>query len=275
MSSHEDVVKAVYGAHTVYLVTNFWETMSAKPEIVQGKIVTDACKEAGVTHLIFSSLINASKATEGRLVNITHFDGKAKVEEYIRESGIPASFVMPGIFMSELFSVIRKQDDGSLILAIPVPPETVAPFIDASIDTGEHSYVSEYWFLNDWRITGNFVRAALQHPPADNANVIYASSNYYSFEKIAADFESVTGIPLKVVTVPGDMFKSFLAASLPPDMVHEIYENLILLEGPGYYAGADLTRSLELLSEKPVTVREFIEKNREHWGWWHVAFNDF
>jgi hypothetical protein len=95
--------------------------------------------------------------------------------------------------------------------------------------------------------------------------VIYASSDYYSFEQIAADFECVTGIPLKVFSLPGDMFKAALAASLPPDMVDEIYENLVLLEGPGYYAGADLTGSLQLLSEKPVTMREFFEKNREHW----------
>jgi uncharacterized protein YbjT (DUF2867 family) len=144
ISSPADVAKAVDGAHTVYLVTNFWETMSAKPEILQGKLVTDACNKAGVQHLIFSSLINAAKATEGRLVNITHFDGKAEVEEYIRESGIPASFVMPGIFMTEIFSFIRKQEDGSFILAIPVSPGTVAPWIDAGIDTGgifQHPHV--------------------------------------------------------------------------------------------------------------------------------------
>lgn len=144
MSSPADVAKAVDGAHTVYLVTNFWDTMSAKPEILQGKTVTDACNKAGVKHLIFSSLINAAKATEGRLVNITHFDGKAEVEEYIRESGIPASFVMPGIFMTEIFSFIRKQEDGSFILATPVSPRTVAPWIDAGIDTGEilqHAHV--------------------------------------------------------------------------------------------------------------------------------------
>jgi uncharacterized protein YbjT (DUF2867 family) len=144
MSSHEDVAKAVEGAHTVYLVTNFWETMSAKPEILQGKIVTDACKEADVKHLIFSSLINASKASEGRLANITHFDGKAEVEEYIRESGVPASFVMLGIFMSELFSMIRKQEDGSFILPVPVSPEAVAPFVDPSTDTGEQSDKSAF-----------------------------------------------------------------------------------------------------------------------------------
>ncbi|OOQ89088.1 putative NmrA family transcriptional regulator [Penicillium brasilianum] len=247
MSSPADVAKAVDGAHTVYLVTNFWDTMSAKPEILQGKIVTDACNKAGVKHLIFSSLINAAKATEGRLVNITHFDGKAEVEEYIRESGIPASFVMPGIFMTEIFSFIRKQEDGSFILATPVSPRTVAPWIDAGIDTG------------------NFVRAALQHPPLDNANIIYAASDYYSFEQVAADFKSVIGEPLSVVTISSEMFKAGLAVSLPPDMVEEIYENLVLLEDPGYYAGADLTSSLELLSEKPVSLKEFFEKNRGHW----------
>lgn len=31
-----------------------------------------------------------------------------------------------------------------------------------------------------------------------------------------------------------------------------------MLEGPGYYAGADLTASLGLLSEGPVTWKEFL-----------------
>lgn len=99
----------------------------------------------------------------------------------------------------------------------------------------------------------------------DNANVIYAASDYYSFEQVAADFTSVIGKPLSAVTIPSKMFKAGLAVSLPSDMVEEIYENLVLLEGPGYYAGADLTSSLELLSEKPVSLKEFFERNRGHW----------
>jgi uncharacterized protein YbjT (DUF2867 family) len=93
MSSAEAARPAVTGAHTVFLVTNFWESMSRETEVAQGKAVTDACKEAGVKHIVFSSLRNVTEITNGRLPNVSHFDGKAEIEEYIRASGVPASFV--------------------------------------------------------------------------------------------------------------------------------------------------------------------------------------
>lgn len=133
------------GADTVFLVTNFWESGSAEPEIKQGKIVADASKAAGVKHIIFSSLIDASKATNGRLVNITHFDGKAEVERYIRSTGLPATFVMLGIFMTELFNLIQKTEDGSFALSLPVSSKAPAPFIDAPTDTGISSFNSSYF----------------------------------------------------------------------------------------------------------------------------------
>lgn len=67
-----------------------------------------------------------------------------------------------------------------------------------------------------------------------------------------------------VVTVPGDVFKSSLPG-LSPEMAEEIYENLMLLEDPGYYAGADLASSLSLLSQKPVGLTEFFALNKDRW----------
>ena len=137
MSSPEAAAPAVNGAHTVFLVTNFWETMSAETEISQGKAVTDASKAAGVQHLIFSSLINTNEASKGRLPNISHFDGKANIEQYIRKSGVPATFVLPGLFMSGLLSAIRKGEDGSYTYALPVSGETAqVPLFDAAADMG-------------------------------------------------------------------------------------------------------------------------------------------
>ena len=61
MDDQVSVAKAVEGAYGVFAVTNFWEKASAAIEIQQGKNVADACKKAGVQHLIWSSLINVTK----------------------------------------------------------------------------------------------------------------------------------------------------------------------------------------------------------------------
>ncbi|KAJ5667401.1 hypothetical protein N7507_003265 [Penicillium longicatenatum] len=246
MSSLKDMKRAVQGSDTVFLVTNFWEHQSAEPEIAQGKTVADACKAEGVKHLIFSSLIDVTKESNGRLVHVTHFDGKAEVERYIRQIGLTASFVMPGIFTTELFNLIHKQEDGSCILATPTSTQSPAPFIDIIADMGK------------------FVCAAMLNQSDSGQNTIYASSDYYKWDDIPSHFEAATGKKLMVVTVPGEVFKSFLPG-LSPEMKEEIYENLMLLEDPGYYAGADLTSSLNLLSEKPVGLTEFFTLNKDRW----------
>lgn len=140
MSDASATASALLGAHTVFLMTDFWETMSTEVEIAQGKAVVDAAKEVGVTHLILSTLIDANVASNGKLPNISHFDGKAQVEAYTRSSGVAATFILPGMFMADFFSDIQKQDDGSYALVVPegVSLENAQlPLLDVISDVGE------------------------------------------------------------------------------------------------------------------------------------------
>lgn len=132
MSSKSSLLEVINGSHTVFLVTNYWESAKKEVEVSQGKNVTDAAKEAGVSHLIFSSLLHAGRVTNGRLSGLPHFDGKAEVEDYIRASGVPATFVLAGYFMSNYEQMIQKGEDGSYTLAYPVGPEAKFPLIDIS-----------------------------------------------------------------------------------------------------------------------------------------------
>ncbi|GES64202.1 NmrA-domain-containing protein [Aspergillus terreus] len=243
ISSVEAARPAVTGAHTVFLVTNFWESMSRETEVAQGKAVTDACKEAGVKHIVFSSLRNVTEITNGRLPNVSHFDGKAEIEEYIRASGVPASFVLPGFYMSNFFQMLSKQD-GVYTLAWPVDLDKAqAPLYDVAEDTGK------------------FVKAAIKHYPSTVNQRILAATDYYSPRRIVEEFAEVTGYKAQAVNVPSEVFKSFL----PPLVAQEMLENILLLEEPGYYAGESLAPSHELLDadDKPVQWKEFVSRNQE------------
>ncbi|KAL7944933.1 hypothetical protein V8C42DRAFT_324121 [Trichoderma barbatum] len=247
MSSASSVAPAVQGAHTVFLVTNFWETMSADVEISQGKAVVDASKAAGVQHIIFSSLINVTKASNGRLPNIFHFDGKAEIEEYVRSSGVPGTFFLPGMFMSGYETMIRKNppsEPAGYTLALPVDPSKAkAPLFDAAGDTGK------------------FVKAAIKGFPSQTRTRILAAADYYTIDRLIAEFSEVMGQPAHAVQIDDEMFKSFL----PPPAAQELLENMKLLEDPGYYAGESLEESLSLLEEKPTTWKEYVEKNKQKW----------
>ncbi|KAF5691966.1 nitrogen metabolic regulation nmr [Fusarium circinatum] len=229
MNTAEQVAPAVKDAHTVFLVTNYWETNSGNGEIAQGKAVADACKTAGVKQLVFSSLIDTKKISNGRLTHIKHFEGKAEIEEYIRQINVPATFVLPGFFASNLFTSIRKNDDGSYGWALPA--------------------------------NGKFVKAAIKNFPGTLNKRIFAATDYYSPNRIISEFSEVIGKPAAFNQVPADVFESFL----PAPIAKELTENMMLLEEPGYYGDADLKESLDLLDEKPVTWKEFVEQNRSKW----------
>jgi uncharacterized protein YbjT (DUF2867 family) len=124
-------------SHTVFLVTNYWETANPDVEKTQGKNVADVAKEVGVQHLIFSSLLNVTETSKGRLSHVPHFDGKAEIEQYIRDSGVPATFYLPGYFMSNFEMMIRPGQDGVLTFALPISENAKFPLIDIKSDTGK------------------------------------------------------------------------------------------------------------------------------------------
>ncbi|KAF5025446.1 hypothetical protein F66182_2469 [Fusarium sp. NRRL 66182] len=244
MNTAEQVAPAVKDAHTVFLVTNYWETNKGNGEIAQGKAVADACKDAGVKHLVFSSLLNTNKISNGRLTHIKHFEGKAEIEEYIRQINVPATFVLPGYFASNLLTQIRKNEDGSYAWALPVSGDKgQVPIFDVNADTGK------------------FVKAAIKHFPDTLNKRIYAATDYYTPNQIISEFNQVTGKSATFSQVPADIFKTFLPAAIAEEMT----ENMLLLEDPGYYGGADLKESLSLLDDKPTTWKEFVEKNKSKW----------
>ncbi|KAK7214720.1 hypothetical protein V2G26_002723 [Clonostachys chloroleuca] len=243
LSSPETIRGAVEGAHSVFIVTNYWESGSAEVELAQGKAVADASKAAGVKNLIFSSLINVTEASKGALTHVKHFDAKATVEKYIREIGVPATFVMPGFYMSNLFEMIRKNEDGTFTWALPVDGDKAqVPVFDASGDTGL------------------FVKAALKLSESTGRRIL-AAAEYISPNQLIAEFSEVTGHKATFAQVPVDVFKSFL----PPQIADEMNDNMLLLQDPGYYQGADLTDSLQLLDAKPTTWKAFVAANKAKW----------
>ena len=245
MNSRSSVDAAVKDAHTVFLVTNFWETMSRDTEVKQGKIVTDSAKAAGVQHLIFSSLNNITETSGGKLTHVLHFDGKADIEQYMRQSGVPSTFVLPGYYMSNFLQFMPKGEDGSYTLAVPISAtKSRFPLIDIADDYG------------------SFVKPALLHGPKSDKikdNRILAAAAYYSGQEIMDTFMKTTGKGAKFQSIPEEVYKTFL----PPAMQMELLENHLALEDPGYYAGAALEPSVKLVEEaggKVTTWEAFIKK---------------
>ncbi|GFF43913.1 nmrA-like family domain-containing protein 1 [Aspergillus udagawae] len=243
LGSVDSLTAALEGTHTVFLVTNYWETMNADIEYSQGKNVADVSKAVGVSHLIFSSLHHVKEESKGRLTHVPHFDSKANVEKYIRASGVGCSFVLPGYYMSNFKQMLNRAEDGSYQLFYPVSNQAKFPLFDAAQDTGL------------------FVKAAIKHADQLKNKRILAAAKYYTPEEIVDTFSQVSGKKAVFIQVSPEQYK----ASLPPAVAEEYLENQLFVEEPGYYLGEPLEPSLKLLDSKPTTWAEFVQKNVSAW----------
>ena len=75
-------------AYGVFAVTTMWKAGmrcesedDLKAELESGQNIVAAAKQAGVKHMVFSSLPNISKASNGRFRKLFHFDHKAAIQE--------------------------------------------------------------------------------------------------------------------------------------------------------------------------------------------------
>lgn len=249
MNSKSSLAKALEGTHSVFLVTlpDFVTPPNEGTELDRGKNVADAAKDAGVQHVIFSSLINVTEASNGRLPHVVHFDRKADIEQYIRSQGTPATFIQPGYYMSNFtnLQLLRKGEDGTYTLTGP---------------TSATKAQLPLFFPED--DMGKYVVAALKNRDKVLGKRIPAASDYYTLTRIMDEFREVTGKDGQYVQIDQDVYKSFL----PPPIAQEILENEVLCEDPGFFAGASLIDGHELLAVvglTPTTWKEYLQSRKE------------
>ena len=131
----QDFVKAFRGSDGVFMMTP-GIIPPADHEMELGKQLADAVVEAGVPHLIFSSLENVDKISGGNMF-APHFTDKAKIEEYIRTLPVTSSFIYLAFFYTNLVEFYPPGMKGdTLIFPIYLPIDFPAPFVDPTTATG-------------------------------------------------------------------------------------------------------------------------------------------
>ncbi|KAI0007778.1 putative NmrA-like family domain-containing protein 1 [Xylariaceae sp. FL0662B] len=238
------LVKAMTGSHTVFGVTNYWEKASMQLEIDQGKSLADAAKEAGVQHYIWSSLHNIKELSHGKLAHVYHFDSKAIVEDYVRSLGIPATFFMPGFYMSNIPGKMFK----------PSPPDNAWTF---GLPVAGTAPIPVY----DTRDTGKYVKAIVLNWEALLGKRLLGATAYVSAQEIVDVFKKVypeAGKTARFFQLPEDAFRGYMKSQGSPDfIVDEMYENMRLLEDFGYYGGEPLDETHRLVEDHLTTWEEY------------------
>jgi uncharacterized protein YbjT (DUF2867 family) len=135
LGHYKAYVSAFQGSDGVFLMTP-QIIPPATHEYELGKELADAAVEAGVGHVIFSSLENIDKISAGKLF-APHFTDKARIEEYIRTLPITSSFIYMAFFYTNFIEFYTPyQENDTLVFPIYLPKDFKAPFVDPLTATG-------------------------------------------------------------------------------------------------------------------------------------------
>lgn len=244
------VKDAIAGSYGVFAVTNYWETQSKEAEEQQGRNIVDACKEAGVKHLIWSTLPHVTKMTKGELAKIEHFDSKAEVAEYAEKvkGDLLVSYYMPGYFMSNLTRQFTPDESsGVLTLSLPWNPQTTwVPMMDIQHDTGL------------------FTIGLLEAGSAANGVFVQGVSEWLHPQEIVDTLSKIKGKEIKFVEQPASVES---AAKIGNKIAEELTQNMILIRDWSYYGKGAEKKQVEsdkflVAGSKKNTWKAFAEQNQ-------------
>jgi len=135
INHRSDFVNAFRGAQGAFLMTPV-VAPPATYEFAIGKDLADAAVEAGVDHIVFSTLENVDEISGGSKF-APHFTDKARVTAYIKGLPVRSSFVELAFFYTNLLEYYTPRKEGdTLVFPIYLPEHFRAPFVDPLTATG-------------------------------------------------------------------------------------------------------------------------------------------
>lgn len=219
MEDRAQLDSAFKGAYGVFSVQNFWlPNVGFEGEIRQGKNVADAARDAGVQHLVYSSVGAAHRGMGQK-----HFESKWIIEQHIQSISIPYTILRPAAFF-ENFNWERAPILNGTFNALGLRPEKERQLI-AVEDVAA------------------FVALAFANPNQYVGKTIELAGDALTESQLAETFSKVIGRPVKLTVPTGGnrrrsdeemtaMFKFFNGESYDADIpaLRKLHPNLLTLE---------------------------------------------
>lgn len=146
----ESLKKALEGAYGAYFVTFFWDHFSPERELTEAHNLAKAAKDAGLKHVIWSTLEDSRQyiplnddrmpTLQGKY-KVPHFDAKGEANQFFTELGLPVTFLLTSFYWENFiyFGMGPKKDqDGKLAISFPLGDKKMAGI--ASEDIGKSAY---------------------------------------------------------------------------------------------------------------------------------------
>jgi uncharacterized protein YbjT (DUF2867 family) len=182
---------AMEGTRGVFLVLTMMVGPRISPEAVvaeerRGQAVADLALQAGIEHLVYSSL-NGAAARSG----IPYYESKARIEEHIRALGLAATILRPVSFMGNFATYSRPVlDNGELVVSLAVRPELPMQLISV-------------------RDIGAFAAIAFDRPDQFVGRTVEIAADALTPPQIAETFGRVCGLPARFRQTPIEQLRAF------------------------------------------------------------------
>jgi uncharacterized protein YbjT (DUF2867 family) len=128
----QSLARAFAGAHGAYCVTFYWAHFSPEKELAQAGAMARAAKQAGVKHVIWSTLEDTRRLvplSDDRMptlmgkYKVPHFDAKGEADQLFRDAGVPVTFLLTSFYWDNFIyfgSGPKPGPDGVLALTFPM-----------------------------------------------------------------------------------------------------------------------------------------------------------
>ena len=241
--------RAFEGAHGAFCVTFFWDHYSPEKEIAEAGNMADAAKQAGVSHVIWSTLEDTRRfvplsddrmPTLGGKYKVPHYDGKGEADALFTRAGVPTTFLLTSFYWENFIyfgSGPKRGPDGRLALVFPLGDKKL-PSIAAE-DIGKCAL----WIFKRGReFSGKTVGIAGGH---------------LSGAEMAAGMTRVLGEPVVYQDVPPEVFRSF---GFPgADDLGNMFQ--FKRDFHEYYRGARSIEFTRSLNPELLTFEQWLERN--------------
>jgi uncharacterized protein YbjT (DUF2867 family) len=124
--------RAFAGAHGVFCVTFFWDHFSPEKEFAEAGNMARAAKEAGVPHVVWSTLEDTRKKvplSDARMptllekYKVPHFDSKGQADRLFTDLGVPTTFLLTSFYWDNFIHFgmgPKKGPDGAYAITLPM-----------------------------------------------------------------------------------------------------------------------------------------------------------
>lgn len=195
------VRRAFEGAYAAYCATFFWAHMSPEKEFEEAQSLADAASDAGLQHVIWSTLEDTRKffaLDDDRIptllerYKVPHFDVKGEADALFERTEIPTTYMLASFYWDNLLapgSGPQPDANGNLTLSMPLADKKLAGI--AADDIGKCAY-------------GIFKRG-----PSLAGQRIGIAGEQLTGQEMAEKFSKALGRPVKYNAIAPDVFRSF------------------------------------------------------------------